>query len=207
MNTPRVVMQETRKAFKKITKNQDLQSAMQALCNLKGVGPAMASGEIWELLNTTYCMRAFIATAIQRVQAERNQSMVQIGVYFTLHELLYVHLVLLLSSSSRFIPPFLPPSLSPSLSLPVFNHQMLDTNANLLLFVGSFSLVKRGKFFPQLTNLVRINTPKAVVSETRKAFRKLPNLEQAVSTLSNLKGVGTTLASGDQDLTSTKRFV
>ena len=59
---------------------------------------------------------------------------------------------------------------------------------------------QRGKFFPQLTNLVRINTPKAVQTESRKAFRKLPNLEQGVSTLTNLKGVGTTLASGiDQD--------
>ena len=56
--------------------------------------------------------------------------------------------------------------------------------------------MQRGKFFPQLTNLVRINTPKAVQTETRKAFRKLPNLEQAISTLTNLKGVGTTLASG-----------
>ena len=56
---------------------------------------------------------------------------------------------------------------------------------------------QRGKFFPQLTNLVRINTPKAVQTETRKAFRKLPHsLEQATATLTNLKGVGTTLASG-----------
>ena len=56
--------------------------------------------------------------------------------------------------------------------------------------------LQRGKFFPQLTNLVRINTPKAVQTESRKAFRKLPNVEQAISTLTNLKGVGTTLASG-----------
>merc|ERR1719273_1838820 len=54
----------------------------------------------------------------------------------------------------------------------------------------------RGKFFPQLTNLVRINTPKAVQTESRKAFRKLPNLESAMASLTNLKGVGTTLASG-----------
>ena len=47
-----------------------------------------------------------------------------------------------------------------------------------------------------MTNLVRINTPKVVQTETRKAFRKLPNVEQAISTLTNLKGVGTTLASG-----------
>jgi hypothetical protein len=55
---------------------------------------------------------------------------------------------------------------------------------------------QRGKFYPQLTNLVRINTPKAVQTESRKAFKKLPNLDAAVATLTNLKGVGTTLASG-----------
>merc|ERR1711962_1927771 len=53
----------------------------------------------------------------------------------------------------------------------------------------------RGKFFPQLTNLVRINTPKAVQAESRKAFRKLPNLDAAITTLCGLKGVGCTLAS------------
>merc|ERR1712001_38194 len=53
----------------------------------------------------------------------------------------------------------------------------------------------RGKYYPQLTNLVRINTPRAVQTESRKAFRKLPNLEAAITTLCGLKGVGTTLAS------------
>jgi len=43
MNTPRVVMQETKKAFRQISKKNDLESAVQALSNLKGVGPAMAS--------------------------------------------------------------------------------------------------------------------------------------------------------------------
>jgi len=43
--------------------------------------------------------------------------------------------------------------------------------------------------------LVRINTPRAVQTESRKAFRKLPNLEAAITTLCGLKGVGTTLAS------------
>jgi hypothetical protein len=33
--------------------------------------------------------------------------------------------------------------------------------------------------------------------ETKKAFRKLPNLEQAITALSNLKGVGITMASGE----------
>merc|ERR1712029_612261 len=43
MNTPRVVMQETKKAFRKLVKTGDLQSAANVLCNIKGVGPAMAS--------------------------------------------------------------------------------------------------------------------------------------------------------------------
>ncbi|XP_067005442.1 uncharacterized protein Amun [Anabrus simplex] len=53
----------------------------------------------------------------------------------------------------------------------------------------------RGKFYPQLSYLVKVNTPRAVMVETKKAFRKLPNLEQAITALSNLKGVGTTMAS------------
>jgi len=48
MNTPRVAMQETKKAFRKLVKTGDLQSAAQSLCTLKGVGPGMASGEpLW----------------------------------------------------------------------------------------------------------------------------------------------------------------
>uniref|UniRef100_A0A8D9ATB4 Uncharacterized protein n=1 Tax=Cacopsylla melanoneura TaxID=428564 RepID=A0A8D9ATB4_9HEMI len=53
----------------------------------------------------------------------------------------------------------------------------------------------RGKFYPQLNYLVKVNTPRAVILETKKAFKKLPNLELALSALGNLKGVGTTLAS------------
>lgn len=53
----------------------------------------------------------------------------------------------------------------------------------------------RGKSYPQLSYLIKINTPRAVMMITKKAFRKLPNLEQALSALSNLKGVGTTMAS------------
>lgn len=55
----------------------------------------------------------------------------------------------------------------------------------------------RGKFYPQLNYLVKVNTPRAVMQETKKAFKKLPNLEQAITALSNLKGVGTTMASGN----------
>merc|ERR1712013_249871 len=43
MNTPRVVMQESKKAFRAIDKKKDLEAAVSALSNLKGVGPAMAS--------------------------------------------------------------------------------------------------------------------------------------------------------------------
>ncbi|XP_066140598.1 uncharacterized protein Amun [Euwallacea fornicatus] len=53
----------------------------------------------------------------------------------------------------------------------------------------------RGKFYPQLSYLVKVNTPRMVMQETKKAFKKLPNLEQAITALGNLKGVGTTMAS------------
>lgn len=43
MNTPRLCMNETKKAFRAIMKKDDLAAAVAALCNLKGVGPAMAS--------------------------------------------------------------------------------------------------------------------------------------------------------------------
>jgi len=43
MNTPRLIMAETKKAFRAIVKKEDLASAVAALCNLKGVGPAMSS--------------------------------------------------------------------------------------------------------------------------------------------------------------------
>ena len=38
-------MQETKKAFRNLFKKKDLESAVAALSNLKGVGPAMASGK------------------------------------------------------------------------------------------------------------------------------------------------------------------
>lgn len=53
----------------------------------------------------------------------------------------------------------------------------------------------RGKFYPQLSNLIKINTPRAVLNETKRAFKRLPNLEQSLAALSCLKGVGTTMAS------------
>jgi len=43
MNTPRLVQLETKKAIRQLIKKEDLSSAIQAMCNLKGVGPAMAS--------------------------------------------------------------------------------------------------------------------------------------------------------------------
>ncbi|XP_022114435.1 uncharacterized protein LOC110992785 isoform X1 [Pieris rapae] len=53
----------------------------------------------------------------------------------------------------------------------------------------------RGKFYPQLSYLIKVNTPRAVMAETKKAFKKLPNIESAMTALSNLKGVGTATAS------------
>lgn len=63
------------------------------------------------------------------------------------------------------------------------------------LFINYF-LLQRGKTFPQLNYLIKVNTPRAVMAETKKAFKKLPNLGLAITALSNLKGVGTTMASG-----------
>ena len=82
------------------------------------------------------------------------------------------------------------------LQIKLSKNEFLDKNFDFYSSVLNLQSLQRGKFFPQLTNLVRINTPKAVQTESRKAFRKLPNVEQAISTLTNLKGVGTTLASG-----------
>ncbi|CAK1547104.1 unnamed protein product [Leptosia nina] len=53
----------------------------------------------------------------------------------------------------------------------------------------------RGKSYPQLSYLIKVNTPRAVMQETKKAFKKLPNIESAMTALSNLKGVGTATAS------------
>ncbi|XP_013143522.1 PREDICTED: uncharacterized protein LOC106107278 [Papilio polytes] len=53
----------------------------------------------------------------------------------------------------------------------------------------------RGRFYPQLSYLIKVNTPRAVMAETKKAFKKLPNIESAMTALSNLKGVGTATAS------------
>ncbi|XP_015919372.1 uncharacterized protein [Parasteatoda tepidariorum] len=54
----------------------------------------------------------------------------------------------------------------------------------------------RGKFRPRLTDLVRINTETAVLQTSKKAFRKKPSeLSQAITALTNLKGVGPATAS------------
>lgn len=53
----------------------------------------------------------------------------------------------------------------------------------------------RGKYRPQLLDLVRINTELAVKSTSKKAFRKLPNLSGAITALTNLKGIGPATAS------------
>ena len=43
MNTPRVVMNDTKKAFRALEKRGDLEAAISALCTMKGVSPAFAS--------------------------------------------------------------------------------------------------------------------------------------------------------------------
>lgn len=46
MNSPRVVEQETKKAFRALFKKDDLAASIQYMCNLKGIGPATASAII-----------------------------------------------------------------------------------------------------------------------------------------------------------------
>lgn len=67
--------------------------------------------------------------------------------------------------------------------------------------------MQRGKSYPQLSYLVKVNTPRAVMTETKRAFKKLPNLEQAITALSNLKGVGTTMASGNYLLFNNSKII
>ena len=168
-------MQETKKAFRAIDKRKDLEGAVNALSNLKGVGPAMASGNHQRPsskcskkggLTITILLTFSITFAIELVlQQPPPVALLTINDCGD-------------SSSGRcsFFSVFQP---------------------RLTLFVITvFYLLQRGKFYPQLTNLVRINTPRAVQTESRKAFRKLPNVEAAITTLCGLKGVGTTLASG-----------
>lgn len=57
-----------------------------------------------------------------------------------------------------------------------------------------------GKYRPKMLDLVRINTETSVVNITRKAFKKLQhqkNLQQAITQLVNLKGIGPSTASGE----------
>lgn len=54
----------------------------------------------------------------------------------------------------------------------------------------------RGKNRARILDLVRINTETAVMQTSKKAFRKLPNLNGAISALTTLKGVGPATASG-----------
>ena len=56
-----------------------------------------------------------------------------------------------------------------------------------------------GKYRPKLLDLIRINTELSVTSITRKAFKKISaakNLQQAITMLVNLKGIGPSTASG-----------
>jgi len=46
MNTPRMVVQESKKSFRNLFKRNDLEASISSLCTLKGVGPAMASAVI-----------------------------------------------------------------------------------------------------------------------------------------------------------------
>ena len=160
MNTPRVVIQESKKAFRAIFKRNDLEAAMGALSNLKGVGPAMASGRPFQPLSVDEA---------KLKQRERKTRVLWKPLWSGWNCVWCVVFCTRALASNK-----------------------LNTSRDFKLCAP----LQRGKFYPQLTNLVRINTPRAVQTESKKAFRKLPNLDAAITTLCGLKGVGCTLASG-----------
>ncbi|CAH1795666.1 unnamed protein product [Owenia fusiformis] len=53
----------------------------------------------------------------------------------------------------------------------------------------------RGKFRPRLTELVQANKPEEVIAASKKAFKKLPNISEAIKALIVLKAVGPATAS------------
>lgn len=54
----------------------------------------------------------------------------------------------------------------------------------------------RGKFRPSILDLVKTNTETAVKNVTKKAFKKMPNINAAITALTQLKGVSSATASG-----------
>jgi len=53
----------------------------------------------------------------------------------------------------------------------------------------------RGKFKPGILDLVRTNTETAVKNVTKKAFKKMPNINAAITALTQLKGIAPATAS------------
>ena len=54
----------------------------------------------------------------------------------------------------------------------------------------------RGKFRPSILDLVRTNTETAIKNVTKKAFKKMPNINAAITALTQLKGIAPATASG-----------
>jgi len=53
----------------------------------------------------------------------------------------------------------------------------------------------RGKFRPSILDLVRTNTETAIKNVTKKAFKKMPNINAAITALTQLKGIAPATAS------------
>lgn len=72
-----------------------------------------------------------------------------------------------------------------------------------------FCYVQRGQWRPRLQDLVRLNTPRAVEIESRRALRQLvqKGIEPAIQNLTKLKGVGPATASGDKSSPSNKEII
>ncbi|XP_054159030.1 uncharacterized protein LOC128957316 [Oppia nitens] len=83
--------------------------------------------------------------------------------------------------------------------LPKLIHSRKDPHIlhDELVQIAKWKLM-RGKYRPRLLDLVRINTETAVLTTSKKAFRKLyhqKNLQQAINALVTLKGIGPATAS------------
>lgn len=65
-----------------------------------------------------------------------------------------------------------------------------------LMFTRNFLLPQRDKLSSKLVTLIQCNRNRDVMVETKKAFKKIPDLDQAIQALcNNLKGINVTMAS------------
>lgn len=105
MNTPRLCISETKKAFRQLMKREDLLSAIQALCNLKGVGPAMASSKSLQICLCNYLLMGTCPKGVAAAQASPTfpfSAPQHIHILSSANSLIFIH-YFIHSNSSYFI--------------------------------------------------------------------------------------------------------